>query len=89
VRGSRDPSKLADWAKKAGANASGATFAEAARKGDLAVLAVKGGGAEEVVGLCGDGLSGKTVLPPRVAVFSPRDCDSAFSESRPPGSVPS
>jgi 8-hydroxy-5-deazaflavin:NADPH oxidoreductase len=62
VRGSRQPSKLEDWKKGAGANASAGTFAEAARQGELVVLAVKGTGAEEAVSLCGEGLSGKTVL---------------------------
>src|SRR5262249_24867496 len=38
------------------------TFAEAAKFGDVVVLAVKGTGAEEAVGLCGSGLAGKLVL---------------------------
>ena len=62
VRGSRDPRKLAGWKAKAGPNASTGTFAEAARQGDLIVLAVKGAGAEEAVTLCSGGLDGKAVL---------------------------
>ena len=62
MRGSRDPSKLADWKASAGAKASTGTFGEAARFGELVVLGVKGTGAEEAVRLCGDGLNGKVVL---------------------------
>jgi predicted dinucleotide-binding enzyme len=62
MRGSRDPSKLAEWKAGAGAHASTGTFAEAARFGEIVVLGVKGAAAEDVVGLCGDGLNGKVVL---------------------------
>ncbi len=63
VRGSRDPGKLADWKAKAGARASTATFADAARAGEIVVLAVKGTAAEEAVKLAGaDALSGKLVI---------------------------
>ena len=62
MRGSRDPSKLADWKAGAGAKGATGTFAEAARFGEIVVLAVKGSGASEAVGLCGDGLNGKVVL---------------------------
>src|SRR5579884_1150864 len=62
MRASREPAKLADWKKKAGANATTGTFAEAAKFGDCVVLAVKGGAAEEAVALCGAGLAGKLVL---------------------------
>jgi 8-hydroxy-5-deazaflavin:NADPH oxidoreductase len=63
VRGSRDPAKLADWKAGAGAKASTGTFADAARAGQIVVLAVKGTAAEEVVRLAGaDNLAGKTVL---------------------------
>ena len=63
MRGSRDPAKLAEWASQAGANASAGTFAEAARWGELVVLAVKGAAAESVLDLCGaDALAGKTVI---------------------------
>jgi len=63
MRGSREPAKLAEWRAKAGAEASAGTFAEAARFGDVVVLAVKGVAAESVVDLCGPGaLDGKVVI---------------------------
>jgi len=61
--GSREPAKLAAWQAAAGSRGSAGTFAEAARFGEVVVLAVKGTGAEEVVRLIGsDTLSGKTVI---------------------------
>jgi len=62
VRGTRDPAKLAGWKAATGARAQVATFADAAARGDVVVLAVKGTGAEEAVRLAGAGLDGKTVL---------------------------
>ncbi len=63
VRGTRDPGKLAEWKDRAGPQGSVATFSEAARLGDLVVLAVKGTAAEAVLDLCGAAaLSGKTVI---------------------------
>lgn len=63
VRGTREPAKLAEWKRAAGAKAEVATFEEAARAASLVVLAVKGVGAENAVRLCGiDNLSGKTVI---------------------------
>jgi predicted dinucleotide-binding enzyme len=62
VRASREPAKMEDWKKGAGPKASVAGLAEAAQAADLIVLAVKGGGAEEAVAACGEGLAGKTVL---------------------------
>ncbi|MFI5370799.1 MAG: NADPH-dependent F420 reductase, partial [Candidatus Eisenbacteria bacterium] len=63
MRGSRDPAKLADWTKGAGAKASAGTFEEAARFGEIVVLAVKGTAAESAVKLCGvASLAGKTVI---------------------------
>ena len=63
VRGSRDPSKLAEWKNKGGDKASTGTFAEAARAGEVLVLAVKGSAAEEAVKLAGpEALANKTVL---------------------------
>jgi predicted dinucleotide-binding enzyme len=47
LRASRDPKKLAGWKQKAGARASTGTNAEAARFGDVIVLAVKGDAARE------------------------------------------
>ncbi len=63
MRASREPEKLGQWRAGAGQRASVGTFADAARYGDVVVLAVKGGAAEQVVDLCGaDTLAGKTVI---------------------------
>jgi hypothetical protein len=63
MRGTREPAKLAAWRERAGARASVGTFAEAARHGELVVLAVKGEAAEAVLDACGAGaLAGKTVI---------------------------
>jgi predicted dinucleotide-binding enzyme len=63
MRASREPAKLAGWLSTAGSRASTGTFAEAARFGEMVVLAVKGTAAVEAVRLCGAGtLSGKTVI---------------------------
>ncbi len=63
MRSSRNPDALADWAADAGERASAGTFAEAARWGELVVLAVKGTAAEAALALCGsDELAGKTVI---------------------------
>jgi predicted dinucleotide-binding enzyme len=62
MRGSREPTKLADWRAKAGAKASLGTMEETAHFGDVVVLAVKGTAAESAVTLCGKALDGKTVI---------------------------
>lgn len=63
MRGSRDASKLAAWKEGAGPKAQAGTFAEAAKWGDMIVLAVKGGAAESAVELSGlANLAGKTVI---------------------------
>jgi len=62
MRGSREPAKLAEWKQKAGGKASTGTFAEAAKFGEIIVLAVKGGAADAVVAQCGPALNGKTVV---------------------------
>jgi len=62
MRGSREPSKLADWKKVAGDKACTGTLGETARFGEIVVLAVKGTAAEEAVSLCGDALDGKVVI---------------------------
>jgi 8-hydroxy-5-deazaflavin:NADPH oxidoreductase len=62
MRGSRDGGKLADWKQSAGDKAKTGTFAEAARFGDVVVLAVKGTAAEACVETCAGGLDGKLVL---------------------------
>jgi 8-hydroxy-5-deazaflavin:NADPH oxidoreductase len=61
--GSRDAGKLAAWKSQAGPLASLGSVAEAARFGDIVVLAVKGSAAESAVALAGtDALAGKTVI---------------------------
>ncbi|BDG02328.1 NADPH-dependent F420 reductase [Anaeromyxobacter oryzae] len=62
MRGSRDAGKLAAWRADAGPEARTGTFAEAARFGDVVVLAVKGTAAAGVVDACGGALDGKPVL---------------------------
>jgi predicted dinucleotide-binding enzyme len=62
MRGSREPSKLADWARGAGAKASAGNVEATARFGDIVVLAVKGAAAEDAVALCGSALDGKVVI---------------------------
>jgi len=64
MRGSRQPAKLADWKAQAGAKASVGSFADAARFGDLVVLAVKGTVAASALEACGTALDGKTVIDP-------------------------
>jgi 8-hydroxy-5-deazaflavin:NADPH oxidoreductase len=63
MRGTREPAKLAAWKDQARGKASVGTFAEAARHGELIVLAVKGEAAEAVLDQCGaESLAGKTVI---------------------------
>jgi predicted dinucleotide-binding enzyme len=62
MRGSRSPEKLASWKSGAGAKASTGTFIETARFAEVAVLVVKGTGAESCIAECGDALDGKIVL---------------------------
>jgi len=63
MRASREPGKLAKWKSGAGAKAAVGTFADAAKFGEMVVLAVKGIAAEEAIGLCGAAaLAGKPVL---------------------------
>lgn len=63
MRGSREAAKLASWKEGAGAKAHAGTFAEAAKWGDLVVLAVKGSAAESAIEQAGiANLAGKTVL---------------------------
>jgi predicted dinucleotide-binding enzyme len=61
-RGTRDPDKLAQWAKAAGPNASAGSFVDAAAWCELAVLCVKGTAAEELAATLADALAGKLVL---------------------------
>ena len=63
MRASREPAKLADWKAKAGDKAHTGTFAEAAKWGDIIVLAVKGDAAVSAMELAGpDNTAGKTVI---------------------------
>ena len=63
VRGTREPAKLGDWLRQAGAKARTDTFAGAARAAEIVVLAVKGEAAESVIDLAGaDALRGKVVI---------------------------
>jgi predicted dinucleotide-binding enzyme len=61
--GSREPGKLKEWMAKAGSLAKAGTVQEAARFGEIVVLAVKGTGAEDTVRLAGpEALAGKVVI---------------------------
>jgi predicted dinucleotide-binding enzyme len=77
VRGTRDPAKLADWAKTAGSRASVGTMEEAARAAELVVLAVNGIAAESVARACAEGMAGKTVI----------DTTNPIAEAPPEGGV--
>ena len=61
--GSRDISKLAEWKSASGINGSIGSFEEAARFGEIIVLATKGTAAQDALLLAGkSNLSGKTVI---------------------------
>ncbi len=61
--GSRDPQKLAEWAATAGPHVSTGTFADAARFGDILVLATLGVATQEAIRLAGiDAFDGKVVI---------------------------
>ena len=62
MRGSREPGKLAAWKDQAGAKAQAGTFEQAARFGEVVVLAVKGGAAVELAGSLAAALAGKSVI---------------------------
>jgi hypothetical protein len=63
TRGTREPAKLSGWRSGAGPNAAVGSFAEAARAGELVVLAVKGEAAVSVLELAGGAaLAGKVVI---------------------------
>ncbi len=74
--GSRDPEKLAEWAG-ATARISTGTFADAARHGDILVLALLGAGTADAIRLAGlDAFDGKVVID----ATNPLD----FSKGMPP-----
>lgn len=61
--GTRDASKLKAWKKEAGPSARVGTFEQAAKFGEVVVLAVKGTAAESAARAAGlSNLSGKTVI---------------------------
>jgi predicted dinucleotide-binding enzyme len=61
--GSRDPGKLREWAEAAGERVTIGTFADAARFGDVIVLATLGTATEEAIRLAGiDSFQGKVVI---------------------------
>jgi predicted dinucleotide-binding enzyme len=61
MTGTRDASKLADWAKTSRSKIG--SFAETAKFGEIVVLAVKGTVASEALAACGrDNLAGKVVI---------------------------
>lgn len=61
--GTREPDKLSDWKKKAGERAQTGSSADAARFGEIVVLAVAGHAAEEVIKQAGiENLNGKTII---------------------------
>ena len=62
MRASREPAKLATWKAAASGDASTGTFAEAAKWGQIVVIAVKGTAAESVVAPIAELLAGKTVI---------------------------
>jgi predicted dinucleotide-binding enzyme len=62
MRASREPAKLEDWKKNAKGEASVGTFTEAAKWGDIVVLAIKGNAAEALVAELAPSLAGKTVI---------------------------
>ncbi|MGE5186187.1 MAG: NADPH-dependent F420 reductase [Acidobacteriota bacterium] len=63
MRASRDPAKLEGWKTKAKGDASTGTFGDAAKWGELVVIAVKGSAAESAVEQAGvANLAGKIVI---------------------------
>ncbi|MFP5246429.1 MAG: NADPH-dependent F420 reductase [Thermoanaerobaculia bacterium] len=75
--GSRDPQKLAQWADAAGSRASTGTFEEAARFGDILVLATLGVATADAIRMAGtQNFGGKVVID----TTNPLD----FSKGMPP-----
>lgn len=61
--GSRDPDKLREWAEASGPRMKAGTFADAARFGDVIVLATLGTATEEAIRLAGiESFDGKVVI---------------------------
>lgn len=62
MRASRDPKKLDGWKNAAKGEASTGTFADAAKWGEIIVLAVKGTASEGTIKELAGALAGKTVI---------------------------
>jgi predicted dinucleotide-binding enzyme len=61
--GSRDPGKLREWLESTGGRVTGGTFEQAAKFGDLIVMATLGTGTESAIQLAGpDNFAGKIVI---------------------------
>ena len=61
--GSREPEKLVSWMQESGDGASGGTFSETAKFGELVVLAVHGAKSVEAIQMAGvDNFNGKVVI---------------------------
>lgn len=76
--GTRDPKKLEAWAKQAGPKASVGTFADAARHGEVVILATLGTGTESAIDMAGTpSFQGKLVIDATNALD--------FSQGMPPG----
>lgn len=63
IIGTRNPHKIEDWKKETGGKGESGNYVEAARKGEIIVLAVPGRVAEDALKTAGiENLSGKTVI---------------------------
>src|SRR5438067_2393055 len=71
--GSREPAKLKEWAGK-NAKAKTGSFGEAAKFGEVLVLAAKGSAAGEVLKLAGSAINGKPVI----------DTTNPIADNKPP-----
>lgn len=61
--GTRDPAKLAEWASKHGMHASAVSFAEAAKFGDIIVIATLWTGTKSALEMAGpENIAGKVVI---------------------------
>jgi predicted dinucleotide-binding enzyme len=83
---SREPAKLSPWATENGKSASAGTFAEAAKFGDLIVVAVQGTALESAIGMAGaEHFKGKPVIdatnPIEMSGKSPKLAGSAGSSA--------
>ena len=80
---SREPEKLADWKNKGGDTAHTGTFEEAARYGEIIVLAVLGRAAVEAIQQAGpQHLDGKTIIDNPISEEPPKDGVIRFFTAR-------